>query len=89
MLTLYGDLDSGNVYKVRLLLAQLGTAYRRVDDHPKLGAAGELRFMCDENAARSRPKATERWLRHGCCAWRSSRPHTTRPTTSAEVAVSP
>ncbi|HTQ34221.1 MAG TPA: glutathione S-transferase family protein [Stellaceae bacterium] len=31
MLTLYGDLDSGNVYKVRLLLAQLGIAYRRVD----------------------------------------------------------
>jgi hypothetical protein len=23
MLTVYGDLDSGNVYKVRLLLAQL------------------------------------------------------------------
>jgi glutathione S-transferase len=31
MLTLYGDLDSGNVYKVRLLLAQLGVRYRRVD----------------------------------------------------------
>jgi glutathione S-transferase len=31
MLTLYGDLDSGNVYKVRLLLAQLGIAHRRVD----------------------------------------------------------
>jgi glutathione S-transferase len=31
MLTLYGDLDSGNVYKVRLLLAQLGIPYRRVD----------------------------------------------------------
>jgi glutathione S-transferase len=31
MLTVYGDLDSGNVYKVRLLLAQLGIPYRRVD----------------------------------------------------------
>src|SRR5262249_5050385 len=31
MLILYGDLDSGNVYKVRLLLAQLGITYRRVD----------------------------------------------------------
>lgn len=31
MLTLYGDLNSGNVYKVRLLLAQRGMAYRRVD----------------------------------------------------------
>ena len=31
MLTLYGFLRSGNVYKVRLLLAQLGTAHRRVE----------------------------------------------------------
>ena len=31
MLTLYGNLDSGNVYKVRLLLAQLGIPHRRVD----------------------------------------------------------
>jgi glutathione S-transferase len=31
MLTLYGDLDSGNVYKVRLLLARLGIPHRRVD----------------------------------------------------------
>jgi glutathione S-transferase len=31
MLALYGDLDSGNVYKVRLLLAELGIAYRRID----------------------------------------------------------
>lgn len=31
MLTLYGKLESGNVYKVRLLLAQLGIAHRRID----------------------------------------------------------
>ena len=31
MLTLYGDLDSGNVYKVRLILARGGIPYRRVD----------------------------------------------------------
>ena len=31
MLTLYGNLESGNVYKVRQLLAQLGIAHRRVD----------------------------------------------------------
>jgi glutathione S-transferase len=31
MLTLYGNLESGNVYKVRLLLAQLGLAHRRVE----------------------------------------------------------
>jgi glutathione S-transferase len=31
MLTLYGNLDSGNVYKVRLLLAQLGIPHQRID----------------------------------------------------------
>ncbi len=31
MLTLYDYLDSGNGYKVRLLLAQLGRAYRRIE----------------------------------------------------------
>jgi glutathione S-transferase len=31
MLTLYGDLESGNVYKVRLLLSHLGIPHRRVD----------------------------------------------------------
>ena len=31
MLTLYGFLRSGNVYKVRLLLAQLGIPHRRID----------------------------------------------------------
>lgn len=31
MLALYGDLASGNVYKVRLALAQLGIRYRRID----------------------------------------------------------
>lgn len=31
MLTLYGSLESGNVYKVRLLLAQLDIPHRRID----------------------------------------------------------
>ncbi len=31
MLTLYDNLDSGNGYKARLVLAQLGIAYRRVE----------------------------------------------------------
>jgi len=31
VLTLYGNLESGNVYKVRLLLAQLGLPHRRVE----------------------------------------------------------
>ena len=44
MLTLYGDLDSGNVYKVRLLLAQLGTAYRRVDTTQNRGEPATAEF---------------------------------------------
>ena len=44
MLTLYGDLDSGNVYKVRLLLAQLGIAYRRVDTTQNRGEPATLEF---------------------------------------------
>ncbi len=40
MLTLYGNLDSGNVYKVRLLLTHLAISHRRievnqVDGHPR------------------------------------------------------
>ena len=31
MLTLYGNLESGNVYKVRLILALTGRPYRAVD----------------------------------------------------------
>jgi glutathione S-transferase len=44
MLTLYGDLDSGNVYKVRLLLAQLGIAYRRVDTTQNRGEPATPEF---------------------------------------------
>ena len=44
MLTLYGDLDSGNVYKVRLLLAQLGIAYRRVDTTQNRGETATVEF---------------------------------------------
>jgi glutathione S-transferase len=47
MLTLYGDLDSGNVYKVRLLLAQFRIPYRRVDTTQNRGepATAEFRAM--------------------------------------------
>jgi glutathione S-transferase len=45
MLTLYGDLDSGNVYKVRLLLAQLGVAYRRVDTTQNRGETRTPEFL--------------------------------------------
>ena len=44
MLTLYGDLDSGNVYKVRLLLAQLGIAHRRVDTTQNRGETATAEF---------------------------------------------
>jgi glutathione S-transferase len=44
MLTLYGDLDSGNVYKVRLLLAQLAIAYRRIDTTQNRGEPATAEF---------------------------------------------
>ncbi len=44
MLTLYGDLDSGNVYKARLLLAQLGISYRRVDTTQNRGEPATAEF---------------------------------------------
>jgi glutathione S-transferase len=44
MLTLYGDLDSGNVYKVRLLLAQLKIPYRRVDTTQNRGEPATAGF---------------------------------------------
>lgn len=45
MLTLYGDLDSGNVYKVRLMLAQLGINYRRVDTTQNRGETRTAEFL--------------------------------------------
>src|SRR5271154_2084760 len=44
MLKLYGDLDSGNVYKVRLLLARLGIPYRRVDTTQNRGETRTAAF---------------------------------------------
>ncbi len=44
MLTLYGDLDSGNVYKVRLLLAHLGIPYRRIDTTQNRGEPATPEF---------------------------------------------
>ena len=44
MLTLYGDLDSGNVYKVRLLLAQLRVSFRRVDTTQNRGEPATAEF---------------------------------------------
>jgi glutathione S-transferase len=44
MLTLYGNLDSGNDYKVRLLLAQLGIPFRRVDTLQSRGEPNSAAF---------------------------------------------
>jgi glutathione S-transferase len=44
MLTLYGDVDSGNVYKVRLVLAQLRIAYRRIDTTQNRGEPSTAEF---------------------------------------------
>jgi glutathione S-transferase len=45
MLTLYDYLDSGNGYKVRLLLAQLGIAYRYVELDIMKGATRTPEFL--------------------------------------------
>ena len=45
MLTLYGDLDSGNVYKVRLVLAQLALTYRRIDTTQTRGETRSSEFL--------------------------------------------
>jgi glutathione S-transferase len=44
MLTLYGNLDSGNVYKVTLLLAQLGIPYRMIEIQQSRGEPGSPQF---------------------------------------------
>ena len=54
MLTLYGDLDSGNVYKVRLLLAPLGIAYRRVDTTQNRGEPATAEFRAINPIASTR-----------------------------------
>jgi glutathione S-transferase len=44
LLTLYGFIESGNVYKVRLLLAQLGIPHRRVEVSQITGSTADPRF---------------------------------------------
>jgi glutathione S-transferase len=44
VLTLYGNLESGNVYKVRLLLAQLEIPHRRIDVSQARGEPKSARF---------------------------------------------
>jgi hypothetical protein len=68
MLTLYGDLDSGNVYKVRLLLAQLGIAHRRVDTPTALPFAEGPRVRIRLPPAESRQRTVLPSQAIGCTA---------------------
>ena len=45
MLTLFGNLDSGNVHKVQLILTYRGVAYRRVDVRQDLGQTQDPRYL--------------------------------------------
>jgi len=45
VLTLYGNLESGNVYKVRLLLAQLDIPHRRIDVNQVRGEPKSAAFL--------------------------------------------
>ncbi len=81
MVTLYGNLESGNVYKVRLLLARLGIAHVRVevnqvDGDPKtpefrainpIGKVPALRF--DDGRVLSESGAILYYLAQGTPMW--------------------
>jgi len=45
MLTLFGTLDSGNVYKAQLILARIGADYRRVDVAQSRNEPRDPRFL--------------------------------------------
>ncbi len=45
MLTLFGNLDSGNVHKVQLILARVGADYRRVDVAQTRNEPRDARFL--------------------------------------------
>ena len=81
MLTLYGNLELGNVYKVRLLLAHLGIAHVRVEvnqvnGHPRrpefrainpIGKVPALRF--DDGRVLSESGAILYYLAQGTPMW--------------------
>lgn len=45
MLTLFGNLDSGNVHKVQMILARRGLPFRRVDVRQDRGQPRDARFL--------------------------------------------
>jgi glutathione S-transferase len=45
MLTLFGNLDSGNVHKVQLIMAHRGLVFRRVDVRQDRGEPQDARFL--------------------------------------------
>jgi glutathione S-transferase len=45
MLTLFGNIDSGNVHKVQMILTRLGLPFRRVDVRQDQGEPRDARFL--------------------------------------------
>jgi glutathione S-transferase len=45
MLTLFGNVDSGNVHKVQMILSRLGLPFRRVDVRQDRGEPRDARFL--------------------------------------------
>ena len=45
MLTLFGNVDSGNVHKVQMILSRLGVPFRRVDVRQDRGQPRDARFL--------------------------------------------
>ncbi|MCP5149583.1 MAG: glutathione S-transferase family protein [Ectothiorhodospiraceae bacterium] len=81
MLTLYGNLESGNDYKVRLLLAMRGIAHRRVDVWQTRGTPTSPAFLrinpmgkipvlvLDDGRVLSESGAILHWLARGSTWW--------------------
>ena len=45
MLTLFGNIDSGNVHKVQMIFSRLGLPFRRVDVRQDQGEPRDARFL--------------------------------------------
>src|SRR5215472_14649387 len=45
MLTLFGNVESGNVHKVQMILSRLGLPFRRVDVRQDRGQPRDARFL--------------------------------------------
>ena len=65
MLTLYGNLESGNVYKVRLILALTGVKHRRVEVNQVAGVprGAAMSMASCTRAPRFSAKLSRSWRR--------------------------